>query len=340
MGKSKKEEKQDKNSIENAIEVRSLRKNFISKHKEEGFKGSLKSIFKPRYSDVKAVDDISFDIKRGELVAFIGPNGAGKSTTIKILTGILYPTSGNVRVSGFVPWEKRKKLAFKIGSVFGQKPQLWYHLPSIDTFNLLSKIYELEPKKYKKRLDYLVNLFEIKDLIDIPVRKLSLGQRMRCEIVGSLLHEPEILFLDEPTIGLDIIAKQKIRELIRELNKKEKVTVLLTSHDTQDIENLCKRIIIINHGKMVYDGGIDKLKEDYLKKKIISVKFEDEFRGLKLNGMRIINQNKYSIDLEVDTSKTSMKKLIDELMTKYEIADITISNTPIEEVIAEIYKRR
>ncbi len=326
--------------MENIIEVNKLRKTFITKHKEEGLRGSIKSLFKPNYKKTEAVDGISFSIKKGELVAFIGPNGAGKSTTIKMLTGILYPSEGIAKVCSVVPWIQRKNLAFKIGSVFGQKPQLWYHLPPIDTFNLLSKIYELDEKEYRSRLNYLVDLFEIKELIDVPVRKLSLGQRMRCEIVGSLLHKPEVLFLDEPTIGLDIIAKQKIRELILELNKKEKVTILLTSHDTQDIEHLCKRIIIINHGKMIYDGDVDKLKANYLKNKIVSIKLGEPFNGFNLIGVKIINQNKYSLDLEVNTEKISIKKLIDELIKKYEIADITISNTPIEEVIAEIYKRK
>lgn len=326
--------------MDNAIEVDNLNKKFITKQKESGLKGSFKALFKPKYKEIHAVDNISFKIKKGELVAFIGPNGAGKSTTIKMLAGILYPTSGEARVSGFVPWQKRKNLAFKIGSVFGQKPQLWYHLPAIDTFDLLSKIYELDDKEYKKRLDYLVNLFEIQEIINTPVRKLSLGQRMRCEIVGSLLHKPEILFLDEPTIGLDIVAKQKIRELIMELNKKEKVTILLTSHDTQDIEHLCKRIIIINHGKVIYDGPVEKLKQDYLNNKIISIKLEEEFKGFKLNGVRIVNHEKYSAILEIDTKKISIKKLISELMSKYEILDITIANTPIEEVIAEIYNKK
>lgn len=325
---------------EKAIEVTNLRKVFKAKHKEAGFRGSLKSIFRPKYKEVVAVDNVSFNIDKGELVAFIGPNGAGKSTTIKMLTGILYPTSGKTLVSGMNPTEQRTKLAFKIGSVFGQKPQLWYHLPAIDTFNLLSKIYELNGKEYRERLDYLVSLFEIKDLINIPVRKLSLGQRMRCEIVGSLLHRPQILFLDEPTIGLDIVAKQKIRELIMELNKKEKVTILLTSHDTQDIEHLCKRIIIINNGKMVYDGELNKLSENYLKTKIVSVKFENLFKGLDIRGVRVISQDKYSANLEIDTERIPMKKLIDELITRYEIADINISGTPIEEVISKIYNRK
>jgi len=325
---------------EKAIEVENLKKIFKAKHKDAGFKGSLKSIFRPNYKEVTAVNNISFNVNRGELVAFIGPNGAGKSTTIKMLTGILYPTSGKISVSGMNPSEDRKKLAFNIGSVFGQKPQLWYHLPAIDTFNLLSKIYELKEDDYEDRLNYLVNLFEIKDLINIPVRKLSLGQRMRCEIVGSLLHRPQILFLDEPTIGLDIVAKQKIRELIMELNKKEKVTILLTSHDTQDIEHLCKRIIIINNGKIVYDGEVEKLSESYLKTKIVSVKFENLFHGLNVHGVKVISQDKYSANLEIDTEKISMKKLIDELVNKYEIADINIAGTPIEEVISKIYSRK
>jgi ABC-2 type transport system ATP-binding protein len=197
----------------------------------------------------------------------------------------------------------------------------------------------LDEKEYRSRLGYLVKLFEIEDLIDVPVRKLSLGQRMKCEIVASLLNKPEILLLDEPTIGLDIIAKQKIRELIRDLNQKEKVTIILTSHDIQDIERLCKRIIIINHGKIVYDGDRDKLNEKYLKNKIVSVKFEDHFRGLDLRGVKTIKCGEYSANFEVDTSKISIKSLIDSLVKKYDILDINISSTPIEEVIAGIYKK-
>lgn len=323
-----------------AIEVKNLKKFFITKHKEAGFVGSLKSIIRPKKKELTAVDNISFNVKKGEIVAFIGPNGAGKSTTIKILTGILFPTSGEVKVAGLVPWEKRKNLAYKIGCVFGQKPQLWYHLPAIDTFNLLSKIYDLDENAFKKRMNYLVNLFEIQDLIDVPVRKLSLGQRMKCEIVASLLHQPEILLLDEPTIGLDIIAKQKIRELIRELNKKEKVTILLTSHDTQDIEHLCRRIVIINHGRIVYDGDVESLNKEYLVNKIVSAKFEAPFSKISLNGVKIIRNEKYSSDFEIDTKKISIKEFIDYLIKKHEVLDINISGTPIEEVIAKIYKQK
>lgn len=325
---------------ENAIEIKGLTKKFKVKSKEAGFFGSVKSIFRPKTKEITAVDNISVKIKKGEIVAFIGPNGAGKSTTIKILTGILYPTQGEVNVSGFVPWKKRTQLAYKIGSVFGQKPQLWYHLPAIDTFNLFSKIYDLDEKEYRQRLNYLVGLFEIKDIINTPVRKLSLGQRMKCEIVASLLHKPQVLLLDEPTIGLDIIAKQKIRRLIKELNEKENVTILLTSHDTQDIERLCKRIIIINHGRIVYDGNIEKLNEKYLKSKVISVKFTDRFKGLELKGVKTLKSGEYSAEFEIDTDKTSIKSFIDYVVKKYEILDINISGTPIEEVITRIYDEK
>ena len=327
-------------SEENAIEVKNLTKRFEVKQKEAGFLGSLKSIVKPNIKEITAVDNISFKIKKGELIGFIGPNGAGKSTTIKILTGILYPTYGEAKVAGIVPWEKRKVLSYKLGSVFGQKPQLWYHLPAIDTFNLFSKIYDLDEKEYIQRRDYLVKLFEIQDIINTPVRKLSLGQRMKCEIVASLLNRPEILLLDEPTIGLDIIAKQKIRELIRELNEKEKVTIILTSHDMQDIEHLCKRIVIINHGKIVYDGNKERLNEKYLKNKIVSVKFEEVFRGFDVKGVKLLKSEKYSADFEVDTKKISIKELIDSLIKKYAVLDINISSTPIEEVIANIYNEK
>jgi ABC-2 type transport system ATP-binding protein len=328
------------NKEDNVIVVEKLVKRFKAKQKEAGFLGSLKSIIKPKIKEITAVDKISFTIKKGDIVAFIGPNGAGKSTTIKMLIGILYPTSGKITVSGLVPWEKRTKLSYKVGSVFGQKPQLWYHLPAIDTFDLFGKIYDMDEEEYTKRRDYLVKLFDLEDIINTPVRKLSLGQRMKCEIVASLLNKPEILLLDEPTIGLDIIAKQKIRELIKELNEKEKVTILLTSHDTQDIERLCKRIIIINHGRIVYDGSIDRLNHAYLKNKIVSVKFEDIFNGFNLKGVKVLKSEKYSADFEVDTKKISIKELIDALIKKYEVLDINISGTPIEEVIARIYNEK
>lgn len=319
------------------ISVKNLKKTFYAKQKEAGLGGSLKSIFKPKTSEVLAVDDISFQVKKGEILGFIGPNGAGKSTTIKMLIGILYPTSGKVSVLGYTPWEKRQELAFKIGSVFGQKPQLWYHLPPIDTFNLMSKIYELDEGEYKERLEYLVNFFEI-DYLNTPVRKLSLGQRMRAEIVASLLHNPQIILLDEPTIGLDIIAKQKIRDLIKELNKKENVSVLLTSHDMGDVEKLCERIVIINRGQIVFDGKLERLRKSYLLNKHIEVKFSKAPARFEFAGAKIINQNKYSMALHFDTRRGKISDLVNYLTKKFEVLDINVSDPPIEEIIAKIYK--
>ena len=334
------DKKEEEMEIEKALKLTGLTKKFKTKQKEAGLLGSFRALFKSTIKEVTAVDNISFEINKGEIVGFIGPNGAGKSTTIKILSGILFPDSGKIEVLGMNPQEERKKLAFRIGCVFGQKPQLWYHLPAIDTFNLFSKIYELDEKEYEKRLKYLVDLFEISDLLNTPVRKLSLGERMKCEIVASMLHKPEVLFLDEPTIGLDVVAKQKIRELILELNKKEKVTILLTSHDTRDIERLCKRIIIINHGKLVYDDSLERLEKVYLKNKIVSVKFISQFKGLVLKGVKIIKSEKYSAEFEISAESLSIQKFIDVLINKYEIADIDITGTPIEEVITKIYREQ
>ena len=238
-----------------AIQVQNLRKVFQTKRKSAGFGGSLRALWKPDWQTVEAVRDISFQMEQGELLGFIGPNGAGKSTTIKILTGILHPTSGEASVLGFTPWRERQSLAYHIGAVFGQRPQLWYHLPAVDTFYLLGKIYETENRELRRRMDFLAEAFEIEHLLETPVRKLSLGQRMRCEVAASLLHKPRLLLLDEPSIGLDVVAKQRIRETIRRMNEAEGVGVLLTSHDAGDIEALCKRVIIINHGEIIYQDS-------------------------------------------------------------------------------------
>ncbi|MBD3249322.1 ATP-binding cassette domain-containing protein [Candidatus Woesearchaeota archaeon] len=324
--------------MKNAIELKGLVKDFKAKQKDKGLKGSLKAMFRPNYKEIRAVKNISFDVKKGELVGFIGPNGAGKSTAIKIMTGIMYPTKGKVKVLGLNPQKERKKLAYKIGTVFGQKPQLMYHLPAIDTFYLFSKIYEVPEEEFRKRLDHLGEIFEIKDFIKQPVRKLSLGQRMRCEIVASLLHKPEILFLDEPTIGLDLIAKKRIRKLIKDLNKKEKLTIILTSHDMEDVEKICKRLVIINKGNIVYDDTIRKIK-NYLKYKVVDILFEDPIKELKLKDVNIISKKKYKAKLEIDTDKISIKKLLEHITRRYNIADMVISDPPVEEIIEMIYKK-
>jgi len=215
--------------------------------------GSMRALFKPEYTSVEAVRKLTFQMEAGELLGFIGPNGAGKSTTIKMLTGILHPTGGEAKVLGYVPWKERQQLAYHIGTVFGQRPQLWYHLPAIDTFTLFGKIYEIDDRETQMRIGQIAEAFEIQDLLETPVRKLSLGQRMRCEVAASLLHRPKLILLDEPSIGLDVVAKQHIRDAIREMARLENVGVLLTSHDAGDLEALCKRVIIINHGQIVYE---------------------------------------------------------------------------------------
>ena len=322
----------------NIIEVEKLSKTFQVKTKEAGLRGSVKSMFKPEYREITAVNQVSFTVEKGEILAFIGPNGAGKSTTIKMLTGILYPSSGKIQVMGMDPSKHRKKLSYNIGTVFGQKSQLWFHLPPLDSFNLLGNIYEIDKDKLKKRIEFLKEVFEIGDLMDVAVRKLSLGQRIRCEIAASILHEPEIIFLDEPTIGLDVVVKQKIRELILGLNKEEKTTIFLTSHDAGDIEQLCKRAIIINHGQVVLNEAIKSLKHDYLNKKIIEIKYKETV-DLNESKLNIIKNSGNGIKVQVDTSKEDIESIITQLISKGKVEDITISEPPLEEVISHIYKQ-
>jgi ABC-2 type transport system ATP-binding protein len=319
------------------IKVSNLNKTFKVKTKEEGLRGSFKSMFSPSYREIKAVNNISFEVEKGEILAFIGPNGAGKSTTIKMMTGILYPSSGDIEVLGMNPAKKRKELSYKIGTVFGQKSQLWFHLPPLDSFQLLGNIYEMDKLKLQKRISLLKEIFEIGDLMDVPVRKLSLGQRIRCEIAASILHEPEIIFLDEPTIGLDVVVKQKIRELILQLNKEEKTTIFLTSHDSGDIEQLCKRAIIINHGEVVLNETIKSLKHDYLNKKIIQIKY-NEIVNLENCNVDIIKNKGNAIKVQVDTSKEDIDQVLTELIKCGKVNDITISEPPLEEIISHIYK--
>jgi len=322
-----------------AIDVSQLHKTFVSREKQQGLRGSLRSLYHPAYREVKAVAGISFSVEQGERVAFIGPNGAGKSTTIKMLVGILHPTSGEAQVLGKVPWRQRERLAYEIGAVFGQKSQLWYHLPPQDSFDLLARIYEVPAAAYRQRLAQLVELFEIGDYLAAPVRKLSLGERMRCEIAASLLHRPHILFLDEPTIGLDVVVKQRIRDLILELNEQEQVTVFLTSHDAGDVEALCKRAMVINHGHVIFDGRVSTLKRDYLHVKTISLKLGEAWQGFEQPGVQLLKQKGYGVKLGVDTRIVPIETVIGQLLAHYSIADINVDNPPMEEIIARIYEQ-
>jgi ABC-2 type transport system ATP-binding protein len=325
---------------ENIITVKNLKKHFQTFKKEAGFFSTIKSLVKREYITVKALDGISFNVKKGEIRGFIGPNGAGKSTTIKILSGILYPTSGDVSVNGFEPWKDREKYVKRIGVVFGQKQQLWPDLPAIDTFSLNKTIYEIPEKTFNTNLDYFVKIFELSEIIRRPVRQLSLGEKMKCELISSLLHEPDIVFLDEPTIGLDIFSKEKIRIFIKKVNKEKGITFLLTTHDLDDIENLCENVLIINKGKMVYDGGLSKLKDEVLKTKRIEVKFKEKVKdyGKVPEGIKIISQTEMDVRLEVDRGKHEIERVLNHIIQHYPIKDINVANPEIEEVIKRIYK--
>ena len=246
-----------------AIRVENLSKTFRVKRKEKGMRGSVKAIFHPQTEEIRAVNGVSFSVEEGEMLAFIGPNGAGKSTTIKMLTGILYPDGGRVEVLGVDPTKKRRQLAYQIGTVFGQKEQLWTHLTPYDNFRFFGAIYDLTERETEARIGELSERFALKEFIDTPVRNLSLGQRIRCEMVAALIHKPKVLFLDEPTIGLDPVVKENVRELIRQMNREERTTIFLTSHDVGDIEKLCRRIIIVNDGQIVLDDSVEHVKSHY-----------------------------------------------------------------------------
>ncbi|MDF1514270.1 MAG: ATP-binding cassette domain-containing protein [Anaerolineae bacterium] len=319
------------------IEVHNLSKNFNALAKQAGFKGSLRSLLKPQRISVEAVKHISFTVDRGERLAFIGPNGAGKSTTIKMLVGILYPTGGSARVLDLVPWEARERLSYQIGAVFGQKSQMWYHLPPVDSFDLLCHIYDLDRPTYRQRLDYLVGLFEIEPYLRTPVRKLSLGERMRCEIAAALLHRPKILFLDEPTIGLDVVVKQRIRDLILRLNNDEGVTIFLTSHDAGDVEVLCRRAMVINHGEVIYDALVNDLKHNFLRTKTISLKLGTTWQPVEMPGVVVVKHKGYGVKLQVDIDQVPIDSVMTQLMGRNQIVDITIDEPPMEEIITQIY---
>jgi ABC-2 type transport system ATP-binding protein len=336
------------------IEVSHLTKRFRSRERSAGLRASMAALLAPRYREREAVKALSFTLEAGETLAFIGPNGAGKSTTIKMLTGILFPTSGQARVMGYVPWKQRTQLAYHIASVFGQKSQLWYHLPPQDTFNLLAHIYELDMQAYRKRRDFLIEVFDIAAFLRTPARKLSLGERMRCELAAAFLHQPRIVFLDEPTIGLDIIAKQRIRELISYLNSEEQVTVFLTSHDAGDIEQVCQRAIVINDGQIILDTAVADLKHQYLKTKTVELLLQERTETivqrdkkaahlaldlpLSESLLQVIQAEDHRLLLEVNTERLALDALLSTLMRRVHILDMTISDPPMETIIAAIYR--
>lgn len=319
------------------IEVKQISKTFKVAKKEAGLKNALKSFIKRDYFNVKAVDDISFSIDKGEIIGYIGPNGAGKSTTIKIMSGILNPDSGTCKVDNMIPWIDRKEYVKKIGVVFGQRSQLWWDIPAIDTFELLKDIYDIDEKEYESTKNDLIERLNLKDIINIPVRQLSLGQRMRCEIAASLMHNPEILFLDEPTIGLDAVSKQLVRDFIKKLNKEKNITIILTSHDMADITSLAKRIILIGKGKVLYDGSLKRLKTAYQTKKYISVKTND-ILNIRNKGVIKKKKSKLGYDIIIDTKIISVSEFLNLISKKVSVEDIEIDNESLDSLIVKLYE--
>lgn len=323
----------------NIIEVKNLKKEYKYKVKNKD-KGFLYNLFNEDTKILNAVNNISLNVKKGETVAFIGPNGAGKSTTIKMLTGILYPTDGNIKVCGLTPIVDRDKLAYKIGTVFGQRSQLLPNLPLTESMEMFGAMYDMDNKSIKKRTKELVDLFELQDFVDQPIRKLSLGQRMRAEIAVSLFHKPEIIFLDEPTIGLDVVSKKNLRDLLRKINEEQGVTIFLTSHDTEDIESICDRCIIINKGNIIIDLPTKELMNNYIKSKKISINPIKELKSYPhlADGLTYLVKEKNHVEINVDNEVITTKDAMQILIDKFDIDDINIENESLESIIRGIYE--
>lgn len=330
------------------IYVNDLRKEFKKTIKEPGLKGSVKALFKPNNEIIKAVDGISFHVGKGEMLGFIGPNGAGKSTVIKMLTGILTPTSGTCEINGFIPQENRQKYVKEIGVVFGQRTQLWWDLALRETYSVLKEIYNVPDNEFKKRMAFLNEVLELDDFISSPVRTLSLGQRMRADIAASLLHNPKVLFLDEPTIGLDVVVKDNIRNAIQKINAEEGTTVILTTHDLADIEMLCNRIVMIDKGKMVFDGQISDLKHEFgqMRDLCFELNFADDISklnyvtDLKLedDDIKIKNEGA-AVSVRFDSDAVSVENMLSYTLSKVHVKDINLKDADIEEIIRRIYRQ-
>jgi ABC-2 type transport system ATP-binding protein len=320
-----------------AITVKALRKAYRYTRRRRGALGALAGLFHPDIVELEAVAGVSFEIAAGERVAIIGPNGAGKSTTLKMLCGVLEPTGGTAQVLGLTPWRQRKALAYEIGVVFGQRSQLWTELPVRDSFALLRRVYDQDAKAFARRRDGLVERFGVGALLDQPVGRLSLGQRMRCEIVASLLHAPRLLFLDEPTIGLDVTAKAAIRDFIREQSADEGQTVVLTSHDTRDIELVCERVIVINAGRIVLDQPTDQLRRRFIARKLVTLQSLAPSLAIALPGVTRRPSEPHTTVLEIDTRETRIEAVIAAALALGGIEDVTVEDPPMEEVIHEIY---
>jgi len=330
----------------NAIEVHHLRKEFKAFSSRSGLKGAFRDLFTRNYKIVPAVNDISFNVKQGEMVGYIGENGAGKSTTIKMLTGILTPTGGELTVNGMNPHRDREKFVQTIGVVFGQRSQLWWDIAVQESFQLLKKVYKVPDQQYKAHMDHVIETLDIEPLLDKPVRKLSLGQRMRCELAAALVHNPPLLFLDEPTIGLDVLVKLKIRQFLKEINDKYNTTILLTTHDLTDIEALCERVVMLDEGKIIYDGALSQLKENWGDQKEVVFQFLDDTSMSALSEITK-NQNiswsfdekKQSYSALIEADDEVISQLITKIVASFKVKDMKIEETTTEEIIRNIYEK-
>ncbi|PSG98993.1 MAG: sugar ABC transporter ATP-binding protein [Nanohaloarchaea archaeon SW_7_43_1] len=317
------------------IEAENLNKNFKIYSRGEGITGYLKSFVSRDYDEVNAVENLNLEIEKGNMIGYIGANGAGKSTTVKMLTGILEPTSGRIEVNGINPHEERKKNAMNIGVVFGQKTQLWWDLPVKESFKLLKDIYEVSDEDYEARIDEFDEVLQLSDFWDQPVRKLSLGQKMRCELAAAFLHHPKIVYLDEPTIGLDVAVKERIRDFIRKMNDEINITVILTTHDIGDIEDLCERIIVLDEGRKIYDGALTELVNNYTSRRIILE--TDDIIELEIEGVEEVESINRKTKILFDSEKISASELMNKVLEKYDVGDFQIKEPDIEMVVKKIY---
>lgn len=320
------------------IDVKGLSKDYKVAEKRTGWKGPIMDILVPKYKMIKAVDNISFSIEKGEQVAFLGPNGAGKSTTIKSLTGILHPSAGNIQINGFSPMKDRKKMTKDMGIVFGQKTQLWWDLPVEDSFDLLKSIYKIPETVYQENISVFNEILDLNEFFKQPVRQLSLGQRMRADIAASLLHNPKVVLFDEPTIGLDIVAKDKIRNFLSYISDERDTTMLFTTHDMGDIEKVCKRLIIIDHGKLIYDGTIDNIKRTFGSKSKLVINYKSKFNFCADKAAKLIKIDKNTSEIEFDKKYGNISKYIWDLHENNIIADLKIEDISVEQIVKSIYE--
>ncbi len=319
------------------VEVEGLSKSYWIARREPGMAGAIRGLFRREYREVKALEDVSFCVKPGELIGYIGPNGAGKSTTVKILSGILVPDTGRCQVLGRVPWEERIETVQRIGVVFGQRTQLWWDLPVQETFELLIEIYRLCRTRTREVLKELQDLLDLGPLLDVPVRQLSLGQRMRCDLAAALIHEPRLLFLDEPTIGLDAVSKLAVRDFVKRLNRDRGVAVILTTHDLDDIEALCDRVLVLGEGKLLIDGSLADLRSRVTRLRSLTVDLVDEEAHFECPGATIHSREGHRVHLRFDPEQISTPELIGRIVASHSIRDLFVENPPIEEIVARLY---